>query len=177
MGGSLLPVPPRRLFYIIFSNNNHSYRNRSSPLLPFCSSGAVGWHWLSPPRPLAPPRAAVCVCRSPSIKEREERRSSRVSLAPFFSPGGNSSLTTAILTPNPSCGIALPEAPPSPPTLSLHPLLSPRPPKLLITPHNCLLTRLFDLSRVFKRARPLRPPPSLRRHQKPALSLSLSGTC
>lgn len=160
MGGSLLPVAPRRLFYIIFSNNNHSYRNGSSPSFLFVRAGR--WDGIGClPRGPSHLREGLCVCRSPSIKEREERRSSRVSLAPFFSPGGNSSLTTAILTPNPSCGIALPE---TPLTLFLHPLWSSRPPELLITLHNCLLTRLFDFSRVFKRARPLRPPPSLRRH-------------
>lgn len=98
------PVPPHWLFYIIFSNNNHSYRASSSSFL-FVRASRLrggGTAWLSP---WPPHLRKGCVCRSPSIKEREERRvgvgSSRVSLTPFFSPGGNSGLTTMILTPTP----------------------------------------------------------------------------
>lgn len=114
------PVPPHWLFYIIFSNNNHSYRNSSSSSFLFVRASRErggGMAWLSP---WPPHLRDGCVCRSPSIKEREERRvvvrSSRVSLTPFFSPGGNSILTTMILTPPNSI-----QQPPSCPPQPLHP--------------------------------------------------------
>lgn len=113
------PVPPHWLFYIIFSNNNHSYRNSSSSSFLFVRASRErggGTAWLSP---WPPHLRDGCVCRSPSIKEREERRvvvrSSRVSLTPFFSPGGNSILTTMILTPPPAPNsIQQPPSSPSP---------------------------------------------------------------